>query len=195
VTKVTNVLVHSFIQPNWPAPLNVHALQTTWIGGASARPCNSLNLGDHVNDREQHVAQNRQLLAPFVPTDPVWMKQVHGTRVLDAAKSSCIESADAEFTNKMNVLCVTMTADCLPVLLYDQQGSVVAAAHEGWRSLCDGVTEATVNAMPVENNQLMAWLGPLFGPDAFEVGEEVRTQFIDKDSKQRRLSSHMETVS
>ena len=180
---MTNALAQSFIQPDWPAPRNVHALQTTRIGGVSVTPYNSLNLGDHVNDRAQHVSQNRQLLAPFVPTEPVWMKQVHGTRVLDAATSSCIESADAAFTNKTNVVCVTMTADCLPVLLCDQQGSVVAAVHAGWRSLCDGVIEATVKAMPVENNQLMAWLGPAIGPGAFEVGEEVRTQFIDKDKQ------------
>lgn len=180
---MTDGLHQSFIVPDWPAPSNVCAIQTTRIGGVSLAPFDSLNVGDHVNDNPLHVAQNRQLLASYVPTEPVWMNQVHGVRVLDAAKSSCIESADAAFTKRSNVVCVTMTADCLPVLICDLQGSTVAAVHAGWRSLCDGVIEATVKAMAVDSRQLMAWLGPAIGPDAFEVGAEVRAQFIDKDAQ------------
>lgn len=178
---MTDALAQSLIVPDWPAPMNVRAIQTTRFGGISAAPYDSLNLGDHVDDSAQHVAHNRQLLSPLVPTEPVWMRQVHGTRVLDAATSRCVESADASYTNKTNVVCVTMTADCLPVLLCDQQGSVVAAVHAGWRSLCDGVIEATVKAMHTDSQQLIAWLGPAIGPDAFEVGEEVRMQFIKRD--------------
>jgi YfiH family protein len=129
------------------------------------------------------VAQNRQLLAAFLPTEPVWMNQVHGIRVLDAAKSKCIESADAAFTTQKNVVCVTMTADCLPILLCNQKGTMVAAIHAGWRSLCEGVIEATVKSMSETGEQLMAWLGPAIGPDAFAVGEEVRAQFIEKDQQ------------
>lgn len=180
---MTKELKQSFIYPDWPAPSNVCAIQTTRIGGVSSAPYDSLNVGDHVNDNPYHVAQNRQLLAPYVPTEPVWMNQVHGIHVLDAAKSSCIESADAAFAKQSNVVCVTMTADCLPILLCDQQGTTVAAIHAGWRSLCDGVIEATVTAMDVDSNQLMAWLGPAIGPDAFEVGEEVRAQFVEKDAQ------------
>jgi hypothetical protein len=180
---MTDALRQSFIAPDWPAPLNVCAIQTTRMGGVSLAPFNSLNVGDHVNDNALHVAQNRQLLAPYVPTEPVWMNQVHGIRVLDAAKSSCIESADAAFTNQNNVVCVAMTADCLPVLICDQQGTTVAAVHAGWRSLCNGVLEATVKAISKKPDQLMAWLGPAIGPDAFEVGAEVREQFIEKDAE------------
>jgi polyphenol oxidase len=180
---MTDVLAQSFITPNWPAPANVHAIQTTRVGGVSVAPYDSLNFGDHVKDNAHHVAHNRQLLSPFVPTEPVWMNQVHGIRVLDASKSGCVESADAAFTTQANVVCVTMTADCLPILLCNQQGSVVAAVHAGWRSLCDGVIEATVKAMAVDNNQLLAWLGPAIGPDTFEVGEEVRAQFVEKDQQ------------
>lgn len=169
------------IIPEWPAPANVKALQTTRHGGVSTGVYASLNLGDHVKDSPQHVAANRQLLSAYMPSEPVWLNQVHGVRVIDAALSSCLESADASFTNRKQVVCVTMTADCLPVLLCDQAGTAVAAIHAGWRSLCDGVIEATVAAMPVKAGQIMAWLGPAIGPDAFEVGSEVRAQFMAQD--------------
>jgi polyphenol oxidase len=172
-----------FIIPDWPAPANVKALQTTRVGGVSSGKYASLNLGDHVKDNPQHVAYNRQLLSPFVPSEPVWLQQVHGIRVIDASIASCIESADASFSQRKDVVCVTMTADCLPVLLCDKAGTAVAAIHAGWRSLCDGVIEETVGAMPIESSQLMAWLGPAIGPDAFEVGGEVREQFIAQDAQ------------
>jgi hypothetical protein len=168
---------------DWPAPANVKALQTTRLGGVSTGAYASLNLGDHVKDLPQHVATNRQLLSAYMPSEPVWLNQVHGVRVIDAALSSCLESADASFSNRKQVVCVTMTADCLPVLLCDQAGTAVAAIHAGWRSLCDGVIEATVAAMPVQAGQLMAWLGPAIGPEAFEVGSEVRAQFIARDAR------------
>lgn len=167
--------------PDWPAPANVQALQTTRQGGISQGVYASLNLGDHVRDHPQHVAHNRQLLSSYLPSEPVWLNQVHGVRVIDAAVASCVESADASFTTRKQVVCVTMTADCLPVLLCDQAGTAVAAIHAGWRSLCDGVIEATINAMPAAG-KLMAWLGPAIGPDAFEVGAEVKAQFIAQDA-------------
>lgn len=173
----------AFITPDWPAPANVKALQTTRNGGVSMGVYASLNLGDHVKDQPQQVAANRQLLSTYLPSEPVWLNQVHGVRVIDAALSSCLESADASFTSRKQVVCVTMTADCLPVLLCDQNGTVVAAIHAGWRSLCDGVIEATIAAMPVPANQLMAWLGPAIGPEAFEVGSEVRAQFMAQDAQ------------
>ena len=176
-------LQSTFIIPNWPAPANVKALQTTRNGGVSAAPYNSLNLGEHVKDNPLHVAQNRQLLSQFVPSEPVWLNQVHGIDVIDAANTSCAPNADASYTTRKNVVCVTMTADCLPILLCDQAGTAVASIHAGWRSLCDGVIEATVKQMPVDSSQLMAWLGPAIGPNAFEIGGEVRAQFMAKDAK------------
>lgn len=170
-----------FIIPDWPAPAKVKALQTTRNGGLSLPPYASLNLGAHVNDDPLTVAANRQLLSPYLPSEPVWVNQVHGTRVINAAKSNCLEDADAAFTQQANVVCVTMTADCLPVLLCDKAGSVVAAVHAGWRGLCDGVIEAAVEIMAVDPQGILAWLGPAIGPQAFEVGPEVRQQFIDKD--------------
>lgn len=174
-----------FIVPNWPAPANVHALQTKRNGGYSLAPFSSLNFGSHVNDNSMHVAQNRQLLSQFLPSEPVWLNQVHGIEVADAANTDCVPDADASFSTQKNVVCVTMTADCLPVLLCDKAGSVVVAVHAGWRGLCDGILEASVyeactaaQIMPVD---LMAWLGPAIGPNAFEVGAEVRAQFVEKD--------------
>ena len=172
-----------FIIPDWPAPKNVKALQTTRLGGVSLAPYDALNLGMHVKDSPLHVAQNRQLLSQFLPSEPVWLKQVHGTRVVDAENASCEPEADASFTTRSNVVCVTMTADCLPVLLCDQAGTRVAAVHAGWRSLCDGVIESAVKEMQTEGKELMAWLGPAIGPQAFEVGAEVRAQFMQNDAE------------
>jgi YfiH family protein len=175
------------IIPNWPAPSNVHALQSTRNSGYSTAPYHSLNFGNHVKDNPMHVAQNRQLLSQILPSEPVWLNQVHGIEIVDAANTNCLPNADASFTTQKNVVCVTMTADCLPVLLCDKAGSVVAAVHAGWRGLCDGVLDASIHkvcrAAQIKPADLMAWLGPAIGPNAFEVGIEVRAQFIEKDKK------------
>ena len=172
-----------FIVPNWPAPANVHALQTNRYGGCSYSPYDSFNLGSHVKDNPIHVAHNRQLLSQFLPSEPVWLNQVHGINVVDAANTDCVPDADASYSTRKNVVCVTMTADCLPILVCDTAGTTIANIHAGWRSLCDGVIEATIAKLPVDSNQLMAWLGPAIGPNVFEVGAEVRSQFIAKDAQ------------
>ncbi len=175
-----------FIVPIWPAPVNVHALQSTRNSGYSTAPYHSLNFGSHVKDNPMHVAQNRQLLSQFLPSEPVWLNQVHGIEIVDAANTNCLPDADASFTTQKNVVCVTMTADCLPVLLCDKGGSVVSAVHAGWRGLCDGVLEASIHkicmAAQIKPADLMAWLGPAIGPNAFEVGAEVCAQFVEKDN-------------
>lgn len=177
--------ISDFIIPDWSAPANVRCVQTTRQGGVSTGPYASLNLGNHVQDDPLHVAHNRQLLSQFVPSEPVWLNQVHGVNVVDAANADCVPNADASFTTRHNTVCVTMTADCLPILLCDTAGTMVASIHAGWRSLCDGVIEATVakllKASNVKTGHLMAWLGPAIGPSAFEVGSEVRAQFVAKD--------------
>lgn len=170
------------IMPDWPAPANVRALQTTRHGGQSQPPYASLNLGMHVGDAAIEVAANRQQLNRWVPTEPVWLNQVHGIAVVDAAQASCVPEADAAFARHRNTVCAVMTADCLPVLLCDEAGTVVAAAHAGWRSLLDGVIEVTVQAMSAQG-KLLAWLGPAIGPQAFEVGAEVRAAFIARDAR------------
>ncbi len=149
-------------------------MQTTRLGGFSSAPYDSLNLGDHVGDAPLAVARNRMLLNTLLPSEPVWLKQVHGTVVANADLASCLPQADACIARHRDAVCVVMTADCLPVLLCDTQGSVVGAAHAGWKGLADGVIEAAVQAMDVAPQNLMAWLGPAISQPAFEVGEEVR---------------------
>ena len=174
---------HDLIVPDWPVPANVRALQTTRAGGISQAPYDSLNLGMHVNDAPLDVAANRQRLNRYVPTEPVWLNQVHGIEVVDASTASCVPDADAAFARTRHTVCAVMTADCLPVLLCDRAGTIVAAAHAGWRSLLDGVIETTVQVMNKPGDELLAWLGPAIGPDAFEVGDEVRAAFIERDAK------------
>lgn len=171
------------IIPDWPAPANVKALQTTRAGGISKAPYDSLNLGMHVDDAPLDVAANRQRLNRYVPTEPVWLNQVHGITVVDAGTASCVPDADAAFARTRHNVCAVMTADCLPVLICDKAGTIVAAVHAGWRSLLDGVIEATVAEMDKPGSGLLAWLGPAIGPNAFEVGDEVRAAFIARDAK------------
>jgi polyphenol oxidase len=180
------------ITPEWPAPKNVRTLQTTRLGGISSAPYDSLNLGDHVGDAPLVVARNRMLLNSLLPSEPVWLKQVHGTVVANADLAGCLPQADACIARHREAVCVVMTADCLPVLLCDHQGSVVGAAHAGWKGLAAGVIEATVQAMDVAPQNLMAWMGPAISQPAFEVGVEVRAIFVDADPQAATafISSH-----
>lgn len=176
-------LLEHLIAPDWPAPTNVKALQTTRAGGISSAPYDSLNLGDHVGDAPLSVARNRMLLNTLLPSEPVWLEQVHGTVVANGDLASCLPQADACIARHRDAVCVVMTADCLPVLLCDAMGSVVGAAHAGWKGLAAGVVEATVQAMNVAPQSLMAWLGPAISQQAFEVGAEVRAVFVDADPR------------
>lgn len=173
----------SLILPDWPAPPGVRALTTTRRGGVSRAPWDSFNLGDHVGDEPQAVAANRALLRRKLPAEPLWLTQVHGTRCVDAATALPRIEADASFTRQRGVVCAVLTADCLPVLLCDDQATVVAIAHAGWRGLAAGVIEATVGAMAAPAERLMAWLGPAIGPQAFEVGGEVCEIFVADDPR------------
>ena len=164
------------ILPDWPAPPRVKSLMTTRAGGVSGAPWASLNLGDHVGDDPAHVAANRARLRQQLPADPGWLKQIHSTTVVEAGAG--LLEADAAFTRRAATVCAVLTADCLPVLLCNRTGSVVAAAHAGWRGLAGGVLEASVAAMQVPPSEIMAWMGAAIGPQAFEVGDEVRQAFI-----------------
>lgn len=171
-----------WIVPDWPAPPRVRGLVTTRSGGVSDAPYAGLNLGSHVGDKRAAVECNRRLLAAHLPSEPHWLEQVHGTDVVCADTSPVGAVADAAFACRPGVVCTVLTADCLPVLLCDREGRVVAAAHAGWRGLLGGVLERTVAAMEVPPARLMAWLGPAIGPAAFEVGGEVRDAFMAQDA-------------
>jgi polyphenol oxidase len=200
------------LRPVWPAPSCVQALMSTRAGGVSEAPWNQLNLGDHVGDAMQAVQTNRRRWAQALEAEPVFMRQVHGTRVHELAEANTdkacqplhslgvqsnetnhaneaneamVIEADACVTAQTQQACTIMVADCLPVLFTRFDGQVVGAAHAGWRGLCEGVLERTLEAMRVQGQSLgladsglMAWLGPCIGPGAFEVGQEVRQAFM-----------------
>ncbi|WJW74922.1 peptidoglycan editing factor PgeF [Thiohalobacter sp. IOR34] len=169
--------------PDWPAPAVVRALTTTRAGGVSRPPYDSLNLADHVGDDPAAVAANRERLRTRLglPAEPVWLRQVHGTGIVDAARLSGTAGADGSTTAQPGVVCAVLTADCLPLLLCDRAGRRVAAVHAGWRGLAGGVIEAALDAMDRPGSELLAWLGPAIGPRAFAVGDEVRAAFVAAD--------------
>ncbi|WP_413722189.1 purine nucleoside phosphorylase YfiH [Sodalis sp. RH23] len=172
------------IVPDWPAPANVRACSTTRRGGVSHPPYDSLNLGDHVGDDADAVAENRQRLIALagLPAAPRWLQQVHGTDVATlTGDAPALNQADAAYTREIGQVCAIMTADCLPVLFCDRAGTEVAAAHAGWRGLCAGILENTLAGFHADAGSIMAWLGPAIGPASFEVGAEVKAAFVDRD--------------
>lgn len=167
-----------WITPEWPAPASVRALVTTRAGGVSAGPYSSMNLATHVGDDPAAVAENRRRLRAHLPAEPLWLSQVHGVAVVRAEDAAEGAEADAAFTRRTGKVCAVLTADCLPVLLCNDAGTVVCAAHAGWRGLAGGVIESAVRATNEPPARLLAWLGPAIGPQAFEVGAEVRETFL-----------------
>jgi hypothetical protein len=171
-----------WIVPDWPAPANVRALITTRSGGVSTGPFASMNLGQRIDDDMQSVRTNRASLRDLLPAEPKWLLQVHGARVVDADRLQLPVEADAAVARNPGSVCTVMVADCLPVLLTDRAGSVVAAAHAGWRGLAAGVLENTVRAMGTTPDELLAYLGPAIGLSAFEVGADVRDAFLTRNA-------------
>jgi YfiH family protein len=192
---------HSFqgaqwLVPDWPgAPANIGFVCTTRRGGVSPGPYGpgpqeiptaggGLNLGVHVGDDPANVAFNRAIIKGRLPSEPAWLSQVHGTAVVRADRIGRgeVPVADASIAAMPGAVCAIQTADCLPVLLANRTGTVVGAAHAGWRSLAGGVLEATVDAMRAEagaeGGEIIAWLGPAIGPQEFEVGEDVLAAFL-----------------
>ncbi len=183
-----------WLEPDWPAPAGVRAVCTTRAGGVSLPPYGSLNLGLHVGDDASAVAHNRSVLAQALGTAPAWMNQVHGTALLElpmpVQAPADVPTADSAWTAARGPVCTVMVADCLPVLLCSADGNWVAAVHAGWRGLAGtggfGVLEATLESFRPEAQvntaldaiDLIAWLGPCIGPQAFEVGPEVRDAFL-----------------
>lgn len=165
-----------WLKADWPAPEWVKTCVTTREGGCSQGAFKGFNLGTHVGDDLNHVLANRAELGRFVGCRMAWLEQTHSTDVVEAAPG-LVEEADASWTSETDVACVIMTADCLPVLFCDRAGTRVAAAHAGWRGLAGGILEETVAALGVPPQELLVWLGPAIGPDAFEVGPEVKGIF------------------
>jgi polyphenol oxidase len=168
------------IVPDWPAPPGVSALVTTRQGGVSTGAYASFNLAAHVGDDPVSVRRNREILRAALPSEPVWLDQRHTATVADAEAGPC-GVADASVSRTPGTVCAVLTADCLPVLLCDEAGSWVAAAHAGWRGLAAGIVEATVARSPALPARLIAWLGPAIGPRRYEVGDDVRAAFVRGD--------------
>ena len=168
------------IKPSWVAPPSVCAYTTTRVGGVSQVPFDSLNLALHVGDDPVHVARNRELLQQVLnlPAEPCWISQTHGTHAVTLELDNS-RDADAAITRLPGIVAVVMTADCLPILVCNRDGSEVAAVHAGWRGLQAGVIQGTLARMKSSSEQLQAWIGPGISQDNFEVGAEVRTAFID----------------
>ena len=171
-----------WIVPDWPAAACVKALITTRAGGVSSGPYASFNLGLRTGDDPQAVAANSATLNAHLPQPPRWLRQVHGTRVVEADGLTEVSEADAAVARRPDTVCAVLVADCIPVLLADRAGTTVGIAHAGWRGLAAGVIENTVRAMARDPRDLGAYLGPGIGPAAFEVGDDVRDALLARDA-------------
>jgi purine-nucleoside/S-methyl-5'-thioadenosine phosphorylase / adenosine deaminase len=171
------------IIPNWPAPNNIKAVSTTRHSGFSLAPYAQLNLGSHVGDDPQLVDQNREYITQSanLPEEPRWLEQIHGTTIINSQHWQQDIKADAIFSLQVSHVCAVMTADCLPILLCNQQGNIVAAIHAGWRGLAAGIIEKIIQTFSCDPSEIMVWLGPAIGPTQFEVGPEVYDLFVAND--------------
>jgi YfiH family protein len=169
-----------WIVPDWDAPAKVRAFVTTRSGGVSQGEFSSMNLGGGGGDDNGHVARNRLIVRERLPAMPRWLRQVHGTQVADL-DDDAIAQADAAIAGSPRRVAAVLTADCMPLFLCDTATCRVAVAHAGWRGMAAGVIESTLAALGVEPSRTIAWMGPAIGPDAFEVGPEVREAFLAAD--------------
>lgn len=177
-------VTREWLVPDWPAPANVRAFFTTRAGGVSEGEYASMNLGQSSGDAADRVRTNREIVRAALPSDPVYMRQVHGTAValLDSVDTASV-TADAAVCGVSGRVATVLTADCMPLLLADRGGARVAAVHAGWRGMAAGVVENAVDALGIPPAQVIAWMGPTIGADAFEVGPEVREAFVACDPK------------
>ncbi|HUL94951.1 MAG TPA: peptidoglycan editing factor PgeF [Usitatibacter sp.] len=177
------MIPREWLEPAWPAPANVRAFVTTRGGGVSEGAHASLNLGASSGDDPGRVKRNRDIVRAHLPADPRWMRQVHGTAVarLDELAAAEVPEADAAVAAREGVVATVLTADCMPLFLCDRGGTRVGVVHAGWRGMASGVIESAVRALGGDPGDVLAWMGPAIGPDAFEVGEEVREAFVAAD--------------
>jgi len=170
-----------FIKPNWPLPSNIHSISTTRHGGVSLKPYDSFNLAMHVDDNNGDVSKNRQMLIDKLqlPADPIWINQIHGKTVLKASEIHREKDADSTFTDEPYQVCVVLTADCLPVLISDRNGKKVAAVHCGWRGLQKKILTETLSKLQIPADETLVWFGPAISAKVYEVGTEVRENFMD----------------
>ena len=173
------------IKADWDAPPSMVAMTTTRAGGVSEAPFDTLNVGNHVDDKPQAVTQNREIIRSSLrlPGEPIWLEQVHSARVAEVAADTAgsVPVADAAVTRERGCVLAIMTADCLPVVLCSPEYDVIAAVHGGWRGLAADILQHTIATMDCPPASVHAWLGPAIGPDCFEVGDDVWDQFVAQD--------------
>lgn len=176
-------MMDSFIKPDWPAPPGIQAYTTRRYPGNSKRPYDSFNMGLHVGDNPSDVMNNRLHLTTMLslPSDPIWIQQQHTTIAIQANEGNRNKIADASFTMQSNTICAVLTADCLPILLCNLEGTMVASIHAGWRGLCAGIISETLSAISMPPQTILAWLGPAISMQHFEIGAEVRHLFLKND--------------
>jgi polyphenol oxidase len=174
-------MMSNFFIPNWPAPSHIKSIQTLRVGGKSEDKYKSFNLATHVNDDNNSVNSNRELLDQFLPSSPHWLNQTHSVDVIELPSLKI--NADASYTKDKNTVCAVQTADCLPLLVTNKKGTIVAAIHAGWRGLLNGVIESTFLKMNMPPNELLVWLGPAISQKYFEVGADVKNGFCEKDQE------------
>jgi YfiH family protein len=182
--------VNDWIIPDWPAPATVGALSTTRLGGVSTGPWASLNLGLNSGDEAGDVIRNRRLVDQHLPEPVQYLQQVHGRTAVKHPGSSIGSSigttpvqADAQWSDQIHEVCAVLTADCLPVLFCNREGTEVAAAHAGWRGLAAGILESTLGAMSGPAGELLAWMGPAIGPAVYQVGSDVKAAFAQREAE------------
>ncbi|MES2998253.1 MAG: peptidoglycan editing factor PgeF [Pseudomonadota bacterium] len=173
----------ALITPDWPAPPWIKAATTTRRGGFSDPPFDSLNLSLTVGDNPDSVIQNQKLLKSSLglPKNPLWLKQVHGNKAVSANSALIDLVADATYSQESHVVCAVQTADCLPLLVCSRTRYCIAAIHAGWKGLASGIIENSIKSLDCSADDLLVWLGPAIGPQAFVVGAEVVKAFIEKD--------------
>lgn len=177
--------INNFIYPNWNVPTNVKSLVTTRHGGLSASPYDTFNLAAHVGDYPDIVAKNRQILAKYLPGEPYWLNQTHSDQIIclnnSIRKTLLLECFDASYTYQKNIVCAVMSADCIPILLTDKNGSFAAAIHAGWRGVENNIIRKTINIIGVQSNDILVYMSAAICKNHFEVGAEIFTMFMQQD--------------
>lgn len=172
------------INAQWPAPTHIRAITTTRMGGVSEADYAAFNLAQHVGDNQEHVATNRQILSDILqlPSEPIWLEQTHSTRCVNVDTPQFDINADAAVTRQQDKVLAIMTADCLPILICDQQGTEIAAIHAGWRGLANGIVDNTVGMLQSNLSDCIAWLGPAICGRCYATGAEVLDHFVSQYS-------------
>jgi YfiH family protein len=175
-------IIMNHIQAQWPAPANIRAITTTRSGGVSQADYAAFNLGAHVGDDQQHVMANRQLLRDSLqlPNEPIWLEQTHSTRCVNVDIPNFDCNADAAITRQKHQVLAIMTADCLPILLCNRQGTEIAAIHAGWRGLAQGIVDNTLSELQSKPDDCLAWIGPAICGQCYATGAEVLEQFVSR---------------